>query len=36
DGKVSLKEFVKLGKDFFTTEDETRVSKMFWGPLTEV
>ncbi|XP_034827562.1 sarcoplasmic calcium-binding protein [Maniola hyperantus] len=36
DGKVSLKEFVKLGKDFFTTEDETRVSKMFWGPLIEV
>ncbi|XP_041971927.1 sarcoplasmic calcium-binding protein [Aricia agestis] len=33
DGKLSLKEFVKLGKDFFFTEDETRVSKMFWGPL---
>ncbi|XP_073948654.1 sarcoplasmic calcium-binding protein [Choristoneura fumiferana] len=36
DGKLSLKEFVKLGKDFFFTDDETRVSKMFWGPLIEV
>ncbi|XP_045454211.1 sarcoplasmic calcium-binding protein [Melitaea cinxia] len=36
DGKLSLKEFVKLGKDFFFTEDETRVSKMFWGPLINV
>ncbi|XP_004922728.1 sarcoplasmic calcium-binding protein [Bombyx mori] len=36
DGKVSLKEFVQLGKEFFHTEDETRVSKMFWGPLTDV
>ncbi|KAL4708910.1 hypothetical protein ACJJTC_010955 [Scirpophaga incertulas] len=36
DGKLSLKEFVKLGKDFFFTEDETRVSKMFWGPLIEI
>lgn len=33
DGKLTLKEFVKLGKDFFLTEDERRVSKMFWGPL---
>ncbi|XP_047032925.1 sarcoplasmic calcium-binding protein [Helicoverpa zea] len=33
DGKLSLKEFVKLGKEFFCTEDEKRVSKMFWGPL---
>lgn len=31
-----MKEFVKLGKDFFFTEDETRVSKMFWGPLTHI
>ncbi|XP_045503258.1 sarcoplasmic calcium-binding protein [Colias croceus] len=36
DGKLSLKEFVNLGKDFFYTEDETRVSKMFWGPLIDV
>ncbi|XP_038217531.1 sarcoplasmic calcium-binding protein [Zerene cesonia] len=35
DGKLSLKEFVNLGKDFFFTEDETRVSKMFWGPLID-
>lgn len=35
DGKLSLKEFVKLGKDFFFTEDERRVSKMFWGPLID-
>lgn len=33
DGKLSLKEFVKLGKEFFFTEDEKKVSKMFWGPL---
>ncbi|XP_037292884.1 sarcoplasmic calcium-binding protein-like [Manduca sexta] len=36
DGKLSLKEFVELGKDFFFTEDESRVSKMFWGPLIEI
>ncbi|CAH0402617.1 unnamed protein product [Chilo suppressalis] len=36
DGKLSMKEFVKLGKDFFFTEDESRVSKMFWGPLIEI
>ncbi|CAH2051704.1 unnamed protein product, partial [Iphiclides podalirius] len=36
DGKLSMKEFVKLGKDFFRTEDEGRVSKMFWGPLIDV
>ncbi|XP_045517424.1 sarcoplasmic calcium-binding protein [Pieris brassicae] len=36
DGKLSLKEFVNLGKDFFCTEDESRVSKMFWGPLIDV
>ncbi|KAF9810628.1 hypothetical protein SFRURICE_021081 [Spodoptera frugiperda] len=33
DGKLSQKEFVKLGKEFFCTEDEKKVSKMFWGPL---
>ncbi|XP_053617420.1 sarcoplasmic calcium-binding protein [Plodia interpunctella] len=36
DGKLSMNEFVKLGKDFFFTEDESKVSKMFWGPLSEV
>lgn len=35
DGVLSLKEFVKLGKEFFFTEDEKRVSRMFWGPLVE-
>lgn len=35
DGKLSIKEFVKLGREFFFTEDERRVSRMFWGPLIE-
>jgi Ca2+-binding EF-hand superfamily protein len=35
DGKLSQKEFEYLGKDFFLTEDEKRVSRMFWGPLIE-
>lgn len=35
DGKLSMKEFVKLGKDYFLTEDERRVSRMFWGPLVD-
>lgn len=35
DGSLSLKEFVKLGNDFFFTEDEKRVSRMFWGPLVD-
>ncbi|XP_034236788.1 sarcoplasmic calcium-binding protein [Thrips palmi] len=33
DGRLSCKEFVKLGRDFFVTEDARRPSKMFWGPL---
>lgn len=33
DGQLSLKEFVHLGRQFFLTEDETKISKMFWGPL---
>ncbi|KAL7743822.1 hypothetical protein ACLKA6_000229 [Drosophila palustris] len=33
DGQVSLKEFVHLGRQFFLTEDDTKISKMFWGPL---
>ncbi|XP_026278925.2 sarcoplasmic calcium-binding protein [Frankliniella occidentalis] len=33
DGRLSSKEFVKLGRDFFLTEDPRRPSKMFWGPL---
>lgn len=35
DGQVSLKEFVHLGRQFFVTEDETKISKMFWGPLID-
>ncbi|KAL1501463.1 hypothetical protein ABEB36_006779 [Hypothenemus hampei] len=35
DGKISSKEFVKHGRDFFVTEDEDKISKYFWGPLTD-
>lgn len=35
DGKISMKEFVKHGREFFLTEDEERVSKYFWGPLVD-
>lgn len=35
DGKISIKEFVKLGREYFLTEDERRISRMFWGPLIE-
>ncbi|XP_064087725.1 sarcoplasmic calcium-binding protein-like [Macrobrachium nipponense] len=35
DGKLSRKEFVKLGRDFFLSEDEARPSKLFWGPLSQ-
>ncbi|XP_054280769.1 sarcoplasmic calcium-binding protein-like [Macrosteles quadrilineatus] len=34
DGQISLKEFVKLGRQFFLSEDHKSPSKMFWGPLT--
>jgi len=33
DGVLSIKEFVKLGREFFFTENPKRVSKNFWGPL---
>ncbi|KAG8224656.1 hypothetical protein J437_LFUL005158 [Ladona fulva] len=33
DGFLSIKEFVKTGREFFLTEDESRPSKHFWGPL---
>jgi len=33
DGKLSIKEFVKLGREFFLTENEKKASRMFWGPL---
>lgn len=35
DGKLSLKEFVALGRDYFLTENDRKISKMFWGPLVE-
>lgn len=35
DGQLSLKEFVHLGRQFFLTEDESNISKMFWGPLID-
>ncbi|XP_037935219.1 sarcoplasmic calcium-binding protein-like [Teleopsis dalmanni] len=35
DGQISMKEFVHLGRQFFMTEDETKISKMFWGPLID-
>lgn len=35
DGKISLREFVTLGRDFFVTEDSRRPSKHFWGPLVD-
>jgi len=33
DGRLSKKEFVKLGRTFFLSEDETHPSKLFFGPL---
>ncbi|XP_044739315.1 sarcoplasmic calcium-binding protein [Chrysoperla carnea] len=35
DGFLSLDEFVLLGREFLISEDETKVSQMFWGPLIE-
>ncbi|XP_076628133.1 sarcoplasmic calcium-binding protein [Colletes latitarsis] len=35
DGKISFEEFISLGRDFFLTEDPTRPSKHFWGPLVD-
>lgn len=35
DGKLSMKEFIKLGRDFFLTDDQTKPSKHFWGPLVD-
>ncbi|GLH11705.1 Sarcoplasmic calcium-binding protein [Gryllus bimaculatus] len=34
DGLLSLKEFVRLGRDYFTLDDESHPSTFFWGPLT--
>jgi len=35
DGRITLKEFIKTGRDFFLTEDQRNPSKMFWGPLVK-
>lgn len=35
DNKLSLKEFVKVGREFFVSEDEEKPSKYFWGPLAQ-
>ena len=35
DGLLSTKEFVKLGRDFFLTENDKKISKYFWGPLVK-
>jgi len=35
DNRLSLKEFVKVGREFFNTEDEKKPSKYFWGPLVQ-
>jgi len=33
DNQLSLEEFINMGLLFFTSEDESCVSKAFWGPL---
>ncbi|KAK9303744.1 hypothetical protein QLX08_004625 [Tetragonisca angustula] len=35
DGKISFDEFITLGREFFLTEDPTKPSKYFWGPLVD-
>ncbi|KAG0714536.1 Sarcoplasmic calcium-binding protein [Chionoecetes opilio] len=35
DGRLTRKEFVKLGREFFLSVDESRPSKLFWGPLSD-
>ncbi|KAF2878758.1 hypothetical protein ILUMI_27409, partial [Ignelater luminosus] len=35
DGKLTMKEFVKHGRQFFLTEDQECISKYFWGPLID-
>jgi Ca2+-binding EF-hand superfamily protein len=33
DGRLSLQEFVTAGSEFFQSEDESKPTKSFWGPL---
>ncbi|KAG8042604.1 hypothetical protein G9C98_005238 [Cotesia typhae] len=35
DGKITETEFMRLGREFFLTEDHTKPSKHFWGPLVD-
>uniref|UniRef100_A0A8D8YGQ4 Sarcoplasmic calcium-binding protein n=1 Tax=Cacopsylla melanoneura TaxID=428564 RepID=A0A8D8YGQ4_9HEMI len=35
DNKLSLREFVKLGREYFLTENQKLASKMLWGPLAD-
>ena len=35
DGKISFEEFITLGREFFISEDPTKPSKYFWGPLVD-
>ncbi|CAK9810883.1 Sarcoplasmic calcium-binding protein [Anthophora quadrimaculata] len=35
DGKISFEEFITLGREFLVTEDSTKPSKYFWGPLVD-
>lgn len=35
DGKLTMKEFVSHGRQFFLTEDQNCISKYFWGPLVD-
>ncbi|XP_003706299.1 sarcoplasmic calcium-binding protein [Megachile rotundata] len=35
DGKINFEEFITLGREFLITEDPTKPSKYFWGPLVD-
>ncbi|XP_065334701.1 sarcoplasmic calcium-binding protein [Cloeon dipterum] len=35
DDRLSIKEFIKVGREFFSSEDERKPSKHFWGPLVQ-
>lgn len=32
-GTLTIEEFVKLGRQYFLSEDENSPSRFFWGPL---
>lgn len=33
DGRLSLQEFVTAGSEFFSSDDQNKPTKLFWGPL---